>query len=306
MPLSTSIIQQLNKTYKESSLKQMMSRMKQLTSDAYIDEDYLKGKIKEIHEEIQKRNYKNNKVYYNTLHKIYSLCNYDKSELAYLEELLKGSQEQCDNARKVIKDSASIQQGMKWDDLQSVVNSLKDKVCDAKSARDYLLGCFYSDEAFGPKRIIDIVKLRYKDLIDNEYKIKFTAEKNNFEYESQVLSMRLIEAIEMSRQYTSSPFIIYNLSGNLRVPANTATKALSKALGKFNVQYIRLLWASYKAKVADDYKELIHHAYELNHSTGMHLDNYCLKYPEDPVEDDETIQVIATYKFKKVVTYKRI
>jgi hypothetical protein len=300
--LCPSIHQTLLETKKQSSINVMQRSVKciGLTS---IFEETLKGNIKIYLHTLEGRNLKNKKIYVNALLNFYKCVNYDPTEMEFLTKYFTQQCSTTDRKRKEAKERSDETHWFRynWDDLQETYQMWKRSYENSKSLfhlHNWLIVALYSDQSFGAKRPIDICNLKRSHIKGD--RICFTAQKNNFNYESQPLSEHILEPLrEVLKQTKGEALIVNTNSGRAHTP-DTFYKRFKVAIGDddINAQKIRRLWASYKYSHHPSARELLRHSYELNHNPTTHLEDYVMPY--------KTMRLISTHKYRKVTSTKYV
>ena len=266
-----------------------------------IDENTLKGKIENAIETIESRNLANKKVYYHALLTVYKVSNHDNKELEYLEEKTLEAGKTTDKEREIKKENKYNESfNITWEQLKNTYYKLE-KQCEEypqnyNLARQWLLCALYSDNEFGPKRPVDIVNLKWDSIKEN--KINFTAIKNGFEYTSKPLSEYIFKPLIHIKKFNKGKHVFTSDKG-LKYEVDSLNKTVLKKMLNTTFQELRQLYASYMYSLKPSPKELMRHAYELNHSLIVHIEDYVREYNEDYHE----IQVLGKYRFKKITKY---
>lgn len=297
--LDNNIEEELLKTKKKSTVETYKRQLKCFGLSS-ISKDNLRGNIKLLVDGLIIKNYVNSKIYINALLNVYKYSNYDVDELEmlkniYIEECFKSDIERKENKAENNEINYS------WNEVQRIYLKCREKYFLNPShynLTNWLIASLYSDESFGIKRTIDIINLKKKNIVNDE--ICFIAEKNKFSYESGKLSKRILKPLTLilKKIIDDNDFLILTIN-NAPYTTNNFLKRLKDIFGEVNSQEMRKLWASYKYSQHPDPKELLRHAYELNHDIKTHLSDYVMKY------DIEKIIWIEKIKFKKHISYVR-
>lgn len=297
--ISSFILTQLLETKRESTVNTYKRQLKCLGLD-FIDENTLKGNIKEIVTNFMKKRYSTPKVYINALLNVYKVSNYDKEELNYLEEEFKGVCKTSDNTRENKKSEQQAEEFiLTWDDLQNKYKEHEEIYYNNPTIynlTNWFICSLYTDSQFGPKRSIDIINLTKYNFNNN--KISFTAQKNNFQYESLSLSNHILKPLILLINENKKQTLILTSKG-IKYDTNNFLHRLKEIFGvKITCQMLRRIYASYMYSKHPTPKELLRQAYELNHSIEMHLTDYVSEY------NPEKIIFGKIYKFKKITVCK--
>jgi integrase len=277
-----SLIKKLEDTgnYKKNSIQTYKKILKVIGLEDATEED-LKGKIPDIINKIKAGKYKNDKVYYNAVYLIYNLCNFDKNEMDLVKIEYKKSNKKNDIERRDSKiEYKSERFKYTLSDVQKVREKYKELYNKNKKPIDavnYLLASLSCDDNFGPKRMVDLMNLKWSNVDIENRQIKFTAEKNDFKYTSKELSddifnpLELLYYLKLNKEYVlvtkkNEPFGRQNISKRF--------KQIFKDLPGLNSQNIRSLWASEKYAKSNKIKDVLEHAYELNHTIQSHYSSY--------------------------------
>lgn len=277
-----SLTQKLEATgkYKPNSIKSYKKNLKVLGLVDPLERD-LKGNILNLIKKIKDGNYKNDKVYYNSLKLVYKLSNYDEIEMTILNKELEKANTKSDKERKEKKIEYNPER-FKYNlsDVQKIRDEMKEIFNKSRKPEDlvnWLLASLYSDNEFGPKRMVDIMNLKWEHFDHDNKQIKFTSEKNGFKYTSKELSddifnpLEILFYLKLNKEYIlttkkNEPFGRQNIGKRF--------KQVFKDLPELNGQNIRTLWASEKYSKSNKIKDVLEQAFELTHTIQAHYASY--------------------------------
>jgi hypothetical protein len=264
-----------------------------------ITEQSLKGNIKSLVDKFMTKNYSTPKVYINALLNVYQVCEFDEEELKYLKSQFDNICKSSDEMRQIKKEQQQSDLfTFTWDDLQRLYKhweEIYNSNPTPYNLTNWFIISLLSDEQYGIKRTIDLINLSKANIKNNT--ICFTAQKNNFKYESLQLSAHIMRPLTLLMIQNKKQTLILTSSG-MRYTTNNFLHRLKEVLqSNVNSQYLRRLWASYQYSKHPTPKELIRQAYELNHDISTHLSDYVSEY------NTADYKVLKVYKFKKQTTW---
>jgi hypothetical protein len=260
-----------------------------------INEQTLKGNIKTLIDTFMTKNYSTPKVYINALLNVYQVSEHDEDELNYLKSQFENICKSSDAKRQIKKEEQQEELfTFTWHDLQSTYKHWEETYNSNPTLynlTNWFIISLLSDEQFGIKRSVDIINLSKANINDDS--ISFTAQKNNFKYQSQPLSEHILRPLKLLMIQNKKQTLILTSSG-IKYNTNNFLHRLKEVLrDNVNSQYLRRLWASYQYSKHPSPKELMRQAYELNHSIEMHLSDYVSEY------NTADYKVLKVCKFKK-------
>jgi hypothetical protein len=268
-----------------------------------ITEYNLNGKIKKIVDDFMKMEYKNPKAYINALLNVYQLCNYEPDELEYLKNEFTDICKICDTQRMNNTETTDKKDfTCNWNEIQLKYLKAKEKYENKPNQYNlisWFIASLYSDDNFGVKRTIDIINLKKSNIVEN--KIFLVTEKNKFNYESKELSERILTPLnKIIENIDNNNSYLITTTNNRKYTTNNFLYRLKEIFGNVDSQMLRRLWASYQYSKHPAPKELLRHAYELNHSIEIHLNDYVTEYNEDIINWGDS------YKFRKITKWVRV
>jgi hypothetical protein len=284
---------------KESTVNTYMRQLKCLGL-SNINEQTLKGNIKNIVDTFMTKGYSTPKVYINALLNVYQVSDYDADELEYLKSEFNRICEVSDKTRQTKKEQSNTVFSFDWDDLQRTYQHWEDTYNETPTLHNltnWFIIALISDEEFGVKRSVDIINLTKANIKDDT--IAFKAQKNKFVYQSLSLSQHILKPMHLLMIQNRKQTLILT-PGGVKYNTNNFLFRLKEVLrSDINSQYLRRLWASYHYSKHPTAKQLLRQAYELNHSIDIHLSDYVSEY------ETGKIKFIREYRFKKRTTWIR-
>lgn len=299
--LSKSIEAKLLVSFKPSTINCYKKQLTCMTLND-VTETNLKGTIKGLINKFMTTGYSNKKAYINALRNIYKCSDYDEKELDYLNSEFERICKISDGERSEKKENTQEIFHFSWSDLQDSYNTCESKYNQTGTLYDltnWFISSLISDEQFGVKRIVDMINLTKNNIQEN--RIVFTAQKNGFEYESLPLSEHILKPLRLLMIANKKQTLILSKK-EVKYTSTNFLYRLREVVGNNNVdsQYLRRLWASYLYSLHPTPKQLIRHAYELNHKMDVHMNDYVTEYIEDEIEIIKVCRFIKLTKWIEV------